>query len=51
MALQKTTFAAELAIPPREIDELVFGLALTGIQGAGKRPRSKGDAKPRLTVV
>jgi Zn-dependent peptidase ImmA (M78 family)/transcriptional regulator with XRE-family HTH domain len=49
--ITKDLIATDLGISPREIDELVFGLALTGIPGGGKRPRSKDDKKPRLTVV
>jgi Zn-dependent peptidase ImmA (M78 family)/DNA-binding XRE family transcriptional regulator len=49
--ITKDQIAAELGISAGEIDELVFGLALNGIQGAGKRPRASGDKRPKLTVV
>lgn len=49
--MTKEKVAAELGVYAREIDELIFGLTMTGIAGAGKRPHSKGDRKPRFTLV
>lgn len=47
----KNAVADALHVHPEDVDELVFGLALTGIEGAAT-PRLPGDRlRPRLTVV
>lgn len=47
----KADIASELCVSPSEIDELVFGLALTGLPGSSKRPRAPGDKTPHLKLV
>jgi Zn-dependent peptidase ImmA (M78 family) len=47
----KEKIGAELGVYSRDIDELVFGLTLTGIAGERKHARPTGGKRPRLTVV
>ncbi len=49
--LTRAKVAAELGVFPKEIDELVFGLALTGIPGSARRPRGDGEKRPELKVI
>jgi len=45
----KTNIASELCVPVEEIDQLVFGLALTGLTGGGRA--SRAIRPPHLRVV
>jgi len=47
----KRTVADVLHVHPKDLDELVFGLALTGLDGSAPRDATVGRLPPRLTVV
>jgi Zn-dependent peptidase ImmA (M78 family)/DNA-binding XRE family transcriptional regulator len=46
----KHDVAAALHVHPEDVDELVFGLALTALQGDGRRAAAQGR-RPKVTVV
>jgi Zn-dependent peptidase ImmA (M78 family)/DNA-binding XRE family transcriptional regulator len=47
----KRTVADVLQVHPKDIDELVFGLALTALDGSMPLPTRVGRLPPRLTIV
>jgi hypothetical protein len=47
----KRTVADVLHVHPKDLDELVFGLALTGLDCSPPRDATVGRLAPRLTVV
>ncbi len=49
-SISKGDIATELSVSAEELDQLVFGLALTGLSGGGTKPLHKGES-PRLHVV
>ena len=49
-SVSKGDIASELCVDPEELDQLVFGLALTGLSGGGARGKPRGKA-PDLRVV
>jgi Zn-dependent peptidase ImmA (M78 family)/DNA-binding XRE family transcriptional regulator len=49
--ISKDEVAAELCIPVREIEQLVFGLLITGVAGAGRSGKGGARAQPKLRVV
>jgi Zn-dependent peptidase ImmA (M78 family)/DNA-binding XRE family transcriptional regulator len=48
--VSKDDIAEAICVHPQDIDELVFGLALTALEGIPSR-RSSGSGRPNLTVV
>src|SRR5260370_22787426 len=46
----KHDVAAALDVHPEDVDELVFGLALTALEGDGRRAAAPGR-RPKLTIV
>jgi len=49
--ITKHDIAATLNVHAEDIDELVFGLALTGLDGPGPKSTSGLSSRPSLTVV
>jgi Zn-dependent peptidase ImmA (M78 family)/DNA-binding XRE family transcriptional regulator len=49
--ITKHDIAATLNVRAEDIDELVFGLALTGLDGPGLKSASAQSSRPDLTVV
>jgi Zn-dependent peptidase ImmA (M78 family)/DNA-binding XRE family transcriptional regulator len=47
----KHTIAEVLHVHPKDVDELVFGLALTVLDGSARGTANPGRLPPRLTVV
>lgn len=47
----KNAIAEALSVHPADVDELVFGLALTSLEGPPRIPSNSGRLLPRLTVV
>jgi Zn-dependent peptidase ImmA (M78 family)/DNA-binding XRE family transcriptional regulator len=47
----KHAIAEDLKIRPQDINELVFGLALTALEGAAQSGPKSAQLRPRLTVV
>jgi Zn-dependent peptidase ImmA (M78 family)/DNA-binding XRE family transcriptional regulator len=48
--VSKHDVAAALHVHPEDVDELVFGLALTALEGDGRRASALGR-RPKLTIV
>jgi hypothetical protein len=49
--ISKGAIAAELDIPVQEIEQLVFGLLVTGVAGTAAGGKSTGRARPKLYFV
>jgi Zn-dependent peptidase ImmA (M78 family)/DNA-binding XRE family transcriptional regulator len=49
--ISKGTIAAELDIPVQEIEQLVFGLLVTGVAATADGGKSSGRTRPKLYVV
>lgn len=49
--ISRTALAAELDIDPQEIDQLVFGLAISGVPSGGPRVKGPDRPRPKLTLV
>lgn len=50
--ISKVDIASELCVSVKELDQLVFGLALTGVHGRGSgNSKTRADKPPQLRVV
>lgn len=49
--ITRDAVAAELNIPVQEIEQLVFGLLLTGVTDIGGSRKATGRSKPKLYAV
>jgi Zn-dependent peptidase ImmA (M78 family) len=49
--MSRSALAAELDIAPEEIDQLVFGLAISGVPTSGPRVKGPARERPKLTLV
>lgn len=49
-SISKGDIASELCVQPDDLDQLVFGLALTGVNGGGQG-NARASAPPRLRIV
>ena len=50
-SISKGDIAGDLCVPVEELDQLVFGLALTGLSGGGGRSNTRSAKPPQLRVV
>jgi Zn-dependent peptidase ImmA (M78 family)/DNA-binding XRE family transcriptional regulator len=49
--VSRGAIANELAITPKELNKLIFGLVMTGVRGEGDEPDLDGEGRPALRLV